>query len=183
MNKKNLFASITACLLIFFIHGCQSGTGEGSGVKASGQRSAAIDYNMDMGGQPWAMDIEEGTLGNDNYRAANWTGSNIQLVFMSLKPGEVIDLEVHDDHDQFFRIEQGEARILMGKTRDDLSYDKRVSDDWSVLVPAGYWHKVENVGTNDLKLYTIYGPPEHQKGTVHKTYNDAEKAHHHEHGQ
>ena len=129
------------------------------------------------------MDIEEGTLGNDNYRAANWTGSNIQLVFMSLKPGEVIDLEVHDDHDQFFRIEQGEARILMGKTRDDLSYDKRVSDDWSVLVPAGYWHKVENVGTNDLKLYTIYGPPEHQKGTVHKTYNDAEKAHHHEHGQ
>ncbi len=100
---------------------------------------------------------------------------------MTLKPGEVIDLEMHEGHDQFIRIEAGEARVLMGKSADDLFFDKKVSDDWAVLVPAGYWHKIENAGTSDLKLYSLYGPPEHGKGTLHETCGEAEEAHHHEH--
>ena len=61
---------------------------------------------------------------------------------------------------------------------DDLSFDKEVSDDWSILVPAGYWHKVENIGTTELKVYTLYGTHEHAKGTLHKTYEEAAEAHH-----
>ncbi len=134
----------------------------------------------DMGKQPWVVNIEETTIINDNYRIATWTGEYLQLVYMSLEPGDNIDLELHNDHDQFIRIEKGKARILMGKTKDNLSFDKEVSDDWAILIPAGYWHEVRNIGNSELKLYTIYGPPEHPKGTINKTYSDAEE-HHHNH--
>jgi mannose-6-phosphate isomerase-like protein (cupin superfamily) len=129
--------------------------------------------NGDMGKSPWVINIEEATVLNNNYRNAKWTGEYMQMVLMSLKPGEIIDLEVHEDHDQFIRIEQGEARILMGKTEDELYYDKKISDDWAAFIPAGYWHKVENTGKSELKLYTIYSPSEHPAGTVRKTYQEA----------
>ena len=101
----------------------------------------------------------------------------MQMVLMSIEPGGVIDLEVHEDHDQFIRIEQGEARIRMGKTEEDLTFDENVTDDWAVFIPAGYWHEVRNTGNTDLKLYTIYAPPEHPSGTLHETYEDAEGYH------
>lgn len=126
------------------------------------------------GGKPWVLDIEKGTIENENYRKVAWTGRYLQMVFMSLKPGEIIDLEVHNDHDQFIRIEQGEGRIRMGKSKDDLTFDEKVSDDWAIFIPAGYWHKVNNTGDKDLKLYTIYAPPEHAAGLIHKTYKDTE---------
>ncbi len=134
---------------------------------------------QDKGKQPWLFDIEEATVENANYRLAVWSGEYMQVVLMSLKPGEIIDLEVHHDHDQFIRVEQGEARILMGETEDDLPFDKIAKDDWAVLIPAGYWHKVENIGDVDLKLYTIYAPPEHAEGILHETYEEAEEYHHH----
>ncbi len=178
MKKRFLSLGCIAVFLVFIITNCQSGTKERSEEKVSGDKpSVSINYNEDLGGQPWVLDIEEATLGNENYRSANWTGKYLQLVFMTLKPGEVIDLEVHDGHDQFIRIEKGEARVLMGKTRETLNFDKNVSDDWSILIPAGYWHKVENTGKTDLKLYTLYGPPEHRKGTMNKTYDEAKAAH------
>ena len=99
------------------------------------------------------------------------------MVLMSLKPGEEIDLEIHRSVDQFIRIEQGEARVRMGKSKDELTFDQRVSDDWAVLIPAGYYHNVRNTGNTELKLYTIYAPPEHPAGTVHKTYREAQQAH------
>jgi len=179
MKNRILFLAIMMTGIMFIISSCRSGTGESTEVKISGEMPvSSINYNEDLGGEPWVLDIEEATLGNDNYRSATWTGKYLQLVFMTLKPGEVIDLEMHDGHDQFIRIEEGEARVLMGKTEDDLSFDKKVSDDWSILIPAGYWHKVENIGSTSLKLYTLYGPPEHQKGTMHKTYKEAVEAHH-----
>ncbi|MBC5992226.1 cupin domain-containing protein [Pontibacter sp. SD6] len=134
----------------------------------------------DMGGKPWALNIEEGTVKNKHYRAAKWTGEHMQMVLMSLKPGEEIDLEVHQNIDQFIRIEQGEARVLMGETKENLTYDKNVSDDWAVFIPAGYYHKIRNTGKTELKLYTIYTPAEHPKGTVHRTYEEA-REHHAEH--
>jgi mannose-6-phosphate isomerase-like protein (cupin superfamily) len=139
---------------------------------------AVNENNGDMGQRPWVLDIEEATIGNDNYRTAKWTGEYMQMVLMSLKPGEIIDLEVHDDHDQFIRIEQGEAVVLMGETRDNLNYERNVSDDWAIFIPAGYWHQVRNTGNADLKLYTIYAPSEHPAGTIQRTYQEAAAQHH-----
>ncbi|MDD4226350.1 MAG: cupin domain-containing protein [Mariniphaga sp.] len=174
MKKGKYLFAMMVIGLAFFVAGCQSGTGE----RTESSEAPAIDYSMDLGGEPWVFDIEEATLGNESYRVANWTGKNMQLVFMTLQPGEIIDLEMHSGHDQFIRIEQGEARVQMGKAEDNLNFDKKVSDDWAILVPAGYWHKVENIGRTDLKVYTLYGPPEHKKGTAHKTYEEAREAHH-----
>jgi mannose-6-phosphate isomerase-like protein (cupin superfamily) len=99
---------------------------------------------------------------------------------MSLKPGEEIDLELHRGHDQFIRIEEGHATVYMGKNQEDLDFEKEVADDWVVMIPAGYWHKVINTGMTDLKLYTLYAPAEHKTGTIHETHDEA-KAHDHEH--
>lgn len=179
MKIKSLLSVSFAVLIVFLTNGCQNSTGERTEVKNTGDKPvASIDYNEDLGGEPWVLDIEEATLGNENYRVTNWTGNNLQLVFMTLKPGEVIDLEMHEGHDQFIRFEQGEAHVMMGKEKDKLSFDRKVSDDWSILVPAGYWHKIENTGSSDLKVYTLYGPPEHAKGTLHKTHKEAAEAHH-----
>jgi mannose-6-phosphate isomerase-like protein (cupin superfamily) len=129
--------------------------------------------------KPMVVDIEEATILNDYYRKELWTGAYMQLVLMSLKPGNIIDLEVHHGHDQFIRIEKGEARVFMGKEKDNLSFEELVEDDWAILIPAGYWHTIENTGDTDLKLYTIYAPAEHPEGTKHKTYEEAKKAHDH----
>ncbi len=123
----------------------------------------------DYGDAPFVVNIEEMTLRNENYRTALWTGKNLQLTLMDIKPGEDIGLEVHNDHDQFLRLEQGEALVQMGDSKDNLSFEEKVSDDFAVFIPAGKWHNVTNTGTASLKVYSIYAPPEHAHGTVHKT--------------
>ena len=136
----------------------------------------------DEGPKPFVTDIEADTLANENYRTTRWTGSNIQMTLMNIEPGHGIGLEVHPDGDQFLRVEAGTARVQMGATEDDLSFDREVSDDWVILVPAGMWHNVTNVGDEPLKIYAIYGPPEHPHGTVHSTKADADADaddHHH----
>ena len=148
---------------------------EGTEKKEKAEPADATDKNAkDKGKQPWVLDIEKDTIANDNYRKVMWTGKYMQMVFMSLKPGEKIDLELHNDHDQFIRIEQGEGRIQMGKSKDNLSFDEKVSHDWALFIPAGYWHKFINIGQKDLKLYSIYAPPVHSAGLVHKNYDDTE---------
>jgi len=182
MKKNLIIINVIAISLVIINWSCVNTTNETSmTADAETEIVHSINYNEDLGGKPWVLDVENATLANDNYRVANWTGQYMQLVFMTLKPGEVIDLEMHDGHDQFIRIEQGEARVLMGETEDNLSFDEMVSDDWAILIPAGYWHKIENVGSTDLKVYTLYGPAEHQMGTIHKTHAEAEEAHDHEH--
>jgi mannose-6-phosphate isomerase-like protein (cupin superfamily) len=117
--------------------------------------------------------IEQATVDNGDFRRVLYTGHNLQLVVMSLNPGEEIGAEVHDDRDQFFRIESGEGVISID------GVDHRVKDDDAVIVPQGARHNVKATGTAPLKLYTIYGPPEHIDGTVHKTCDDAHAAHEH----
>lgn len=176
-KKTTIFISALLMPALFIFAGC----GEQE-VREEAETVFTEEDRVDMGRQPWVLDIEEATIASPDYRNTRWTGEYMQMVFMSLKPGEIIDLEVHNDHDQFIRIEQGEARVLMGKTRDNLDFDKQVSDDWAVLIPAGYWHQVTNTGNVDLKLYTIYAPPEHPEGTNHRTYEEAEEYEHsHEH--
>jgi mannose-6-phosphate isomerase-like protein (cupin superfamily) len=122
----------------------------------------------DHGNQPFITNIETATKENNNYRTALWTGANLQLTLMSIQPGEDIGLEVHDDHDQFLRIEQGEAVVHMGP--DEANLEEMIAkEDDAIFVPAGIWHNVSNQGDVPLKLYSIYAPPEHPHGTVQAT--------------
>lgn len=131
------------------------------------------DHQRDQGPDPYVVNIEQETLDNEKYRATLWTGKNMQLTVMAIAPGDDIGLEVHEDHDQFLRLEQGHGRVQMGPAQDDLAFDREVSDDWIVMVPAGSWHNVTNVGSETLKVYSLYAPPEHLHGTVHGTKEDA----------
>ena len=140
------------------------------------------DRNLnDEGPNPFVTNIEADTLANDNYRTTRWTGSNIQLTLMSIEPGRDIGLEVHDHGDQFLRVEPGRARVQMGPTEDDLNFDREVGDDWAIFVPAGSWHNITNIGDDPLKVYAIYGPPEHPHGTDHATKAEADADEHHHH--
>lgn len=116
-------------------------------------------------------DIEKLTEENQDFRRVLYTGKNLQLVLMTLQPGEEIGEEVHDDRDQFFRIEEGEGVI------DIDGVENAVEDDIAVIVPAGARHNVRNTGDEPLQLYTIYGPPEHQDGVVQATKEEAEARH------
>ena len=133
------------------------------------------------GPNPFVTNIEADTLANDNYRTTRWTGSNIQLTLMSIEPGRDIGLEVHEHGDQFLRVEAGRARVQMGPSEDDLNFDREVGDDWAIFVPAGAWHNITNIGDEPLKVYAIYGPPEHPHGTDHATKAEADADEHHHH--
>jgi mannose-6-phosphate isomerase-like protein (cupin superfamily) len=132
----------------------------------------------DHGPHPHVVDIEQATVENADYRQTLWTGSNLQVTVMAIAPGDDIGLEVHHDHDQFLRVEAGCGRVQMGPAEDDLSFDREVEDDWAILVPAGSWHNVTNIGDEPLKVYSIYAPPEHPHGTVHATKAEADADEH-----
>lgn len=118
-------------------------------------------------------DIERFTKKNKNFRQVLYTGKGIQLVLMALGPGEEIGEEVHAEHDQFFRIEKGNGEVWIDGKR------AKIKNDDAIIVPAGARHNVVNTGKKSLKLYTIYGPPEHRDGVVHATKVDAEAAEEH----
>jgi mannose-6-phosphate isomerase-like protein (cupin superfamily) len=121
----------------------------------------------------FVADIEERTEENSDFRRVLYTGKNLQLVLMAIQPGDEIGEEVHDDRDQFFRIEEGE-----GEVRIDGNVSKIEGDD-AIIVPAGARHNIVNTGDEPLRLYTLYAPPEHRDGTVHKTKADADASDEH----
>ena len=118
--------------------------------------------------------IETLTIDNSDFRRVLYTGKHLQLVLMTLQPGEEIGSEVHDGIDQFFRFEEGEGVV------DIDGVENRVEDGSGVIVPSGARHNVRNTGSAPLKLYTIYGPPEHKDQVVQATKEEAEKRHHDE---
>jgi mannose-6-phosphate isomerase-like protein (cupin superfamily) len=121
--------------------------------------------------------IEDLTLNNTYFRKVLFTGKYAQLVVMCLQQGEEIGSEVHQTVDQFFRIEEGEAKFVFNGSEEHIA---RSSD--AVVVPAGTFHNVINISKKgQLKLYTVYSPPNHPDGTVHKTKAEAEEAEKHEH--
>lgn len=132
----------------------------------------------DHGPHPYVVNIEDETLSNTNYRTTLWTGKHMQMTVMAIAPGDDIGLEVHEDHDQFLRVEQGRGRVQMGPAEDRLEFDEEVGDDWVILVPAGSWHNVTNIGDEPLKVYSIYAPPEHEHGTVHATKAESDADEH-----
>lgn len=133
----------------------------------------------DYGPEPFVVNIEEATKQNTNFRTALWTGEYLQLTLMSIQAGDDIGLEIHTDHDQFIRIEEGEGIVKMGDRKDHLDFQAKVYDDYAIFIPAGKWHNLINTGCKPLKLYSIYAPPEHPRGTVHETKEDAERDHGH----
>ncbi len=120
----------------------------------------------------WIGDITRETLDNETFRTVVFTGEHLQLTVMSIEPGGEIGEEVHEDRDQFLRIEGGSARVMLGEDTQE------VQDDWAVVVPAGVRHNVVNTGEGPLKVYSLYAPPEHPDGTVHRTKADADAAEH-----
>ncbi len=113
--------------------------------------------------------IEELTLSNNNFRKVIYTGQHTQLVLMSLLPNEEIGMEVHEITDQFLRIEKGEGKVIMNKE------EYLIKDGSAILVPAGTQHNIINTSSvNPIKLYTVYSPPHHKDGTIHKTKQEAE---------
>ena len=112
--------------------------------------------------------IEELTLANSNFRQVLFTGLHSQLVLMSLLPKEEIGMEVHSNVDQFFRVEKGQGKVIMN------GEESVISDGIAIVVPAGTQHNLINTSeTESLKLYTIYTPPQHKDGTIHKTKAEA----------
>lgn len=132
----------------------------------------------DYGPYPLVINIDKATKQNNTYRTALWTGEHLQVTLMSINAGEDIGLEIHPCLDQFLRIEQGQGLVKMGKNKDNLEFQRRVADDYAIIIPAGTWHNLINTGNIPLKLYSIYAPPQHPKGTVHKTKADAVAAEH-----
>ena len=126
----------------------------------------------------WVGNIEDITTRNETFRTVVYTGQHTQLTVMRLAPGEDIGLESHPHLDQFLRLEQGRARVEFGPAEDSIEETHEVEDDWAFIVPAGVWHNVVNIGDTDVRLYSLYSPPEHPDGTVHRTKAEAEAAEH-----
>lgn len=132
----------------------------------------------DYGGEPLIFNIDHATKTNRNFRTAIWTGSNMQLTLMSIPVGGSIGIEMHEKVDQFIRIESGHAKVMTGKCQNSLGEGQFVDSNYAIIIPAGTWHNIVNVGNCPLKLYSIYAPPQHPFGTVHKTKSDAEHTEH-----
>lgn len=127
----------------------------------------------DFGPEPFVININAAARRNNSFRRALWTGRQLQVTLMSIDPGDEIGLEIHPNTDQFLRIEQGQGFIMMGRNRDRLDYRRNVNINSAIMIPAGTWHNLINTGMRPLKLYSIYAPPQHPRGTVHNTRAEA----------
>jgi mannose-6-phosphate isomerase-like protein (cupin superfamily) len=121
----------------------------------------------------YVVNIEELTEANKDFRQVLYTGQNLQLVLMSLKPGQDIGAETHATHDQFFRVEKGKGKIVI----DGVS--QKLKSGAGIVVPAGALHNLINTGDKPMKIYTIYGPPNHRDQLVQKTKAEAQASSEH----
>lgn len=131
------------------------------------------EYIKDYGPEPFVINIEEATRQNNNFRTALWTGQHLQITLMNINVGESIGLESHPNLDQFIRIEQGVGLVQMGDNKNNLNFERIAYNNYAIVIPAGKWHNLTNIGNIPIKLYSIYAPPNHPKGTVHVTKEDA----------
>lgn len=127
----------------------------------------------DRGSEPLVVNIQCATQNNTNFRTALWTGQHLQLTLMCIPVGSDIGVELHEDVDQFIRIESGCALVKTGCSQNALTKQQRVDGSYALIIPAGTWHNIVNVGNAPLKLYSVYAPPKHPFGTVHRSKSDA----------
>ena len=180
-NMKTKSILSTALLLFgLLIISCNRNSSQSSCCADSGTTKAIADVVLkDYGAEPTVLDIDAYTISNDNFRTALWTGTFLQVTLMSIPVGGEVGLEQHPGTDQFLRIEDGQANVLMGDSKESLTFNKMAEKDFAIFVPAGKWHNIINTGDTPLKLYSIYSPVEHPHGTIHKTFEEAEEAEHH----
>lgn len=131
----------------------------------------------DYGPNPYVTNIEQMAIRNQNFRTAIWTGEHMQATLMCIPPCGEIGLEIHPSTDQFIRIEQGCAIVIIGKSKNYMDFGQNMSKNDAVFIPAGNWHNIMNVGKQVLKVSVIYTPPNHPKGTIHCTKEDTENSH------
>lgn len=139
---------------------------------------AIVRPSQDRGPEPQVFNITQATMQNSFYRSTFWTGKHLQLTLMSIPPGGEIGLESHPNLDQFIRIESGRGLVMMGRDRDRLDLRRPAGPNIAIIIPAGTWHNLVNTGRTPLKLYSIYAPPQHRRGTVHRTREEAEAEEH-----
>ena len=142
-------------------------------------RYTATPCINDYGGEPLVVNIDSFAKANTDFRRALWTGGHLQVTLMSIPVGGDIGIEMHSCVDQFIRIENGCAIVMMGKDKEILNYRQKVNGNYAVIIPAGTWHNILNIGSTPLKLYSIYAPPQHPFVTVHKTKSEAERSDNH----
>ena len=135
---------------------------------------SAANRIKDIGPQPQSFDIERATKENQNYRSVAWSGRYLQVTLMSIPVGGDIGLEAHPETDQFLRLDAGSGKVQMGSAKDKLTFEKDVADGWCILVPAGTWHNITNIGTTPMQVYAIYAPAHHTPGKVQTTAASAE---------
>ena len=132
----------------------------------------------DYGGEPFLFNLHHAAVMNENFRTTLWTGRDLQLTLMSIPVCGEIGVEMHSDVDQLIRIESGRAKVYMGSCPRSLQEQACVEAGDAILIPAGTWHNIVNAGRRPLKLYSVYAPPQHPVGTVHRTKADADRAGH-----
>ena len=131
---------------------------------------------INTGDKPTLLNIRDVSRANTYYRREIWTGEHLQLTVMSIPVGGEVGLELHTDNDQFIGVEFGVASVYFGATKQGVKFVGNVNPNYAVIVPAGTWHNIINEGNVPLKLYSVYAPPHHPKGTVHKTKFDSDLA-------
>lgn len=138
-----------------------------------------IPYNCDtkntLTPRPYITNIEQKSMQNANFRTAIWTGRHAQMTLMCIPMCSDIGLEMHPETDQIIRIEQGMALVKMGQSKNELHFQFEVYKDDAIFVPAGTWHNVINIGRTPLRVSSVYAPPHHLAGTVHRTKAEAEE--------
>ena len=130
----------------------------------------------DLGAKPSLINIHTETICNTNFRKAIWTGEHLQITIMSIPVGGEIGLEMHDDLDQFLKIESGCADVYMGDTKQNVKFVGKANANYAITIPSGTWHNVINACSCPLKIYSIYAPPQHPFGTVHERKLDSDLA-------
>lgn len=115
------------------------------------------------------INIHKESLLNKNFRKEIWTGKHLQVTVMSIPPKSEIGIELHNNLDQFIRIESGIASLYLGRTKKDIKFAGNANFNDAILIPAGTWHNILNRQNRALKLYSIYAPPNHPIGTIHKS--------------
>lgn len=131
----------------------------------------------DIGPLPYVTSIDNKAMENRYFRSAVWTGELMQMTVMCIPVGGDIGAEMHDDVEQFIRVEAGSALVKIGKDKNSMNQSQCMYRGDGIFVPKGTWHNIYNMGEYPLKLSSIYSPVQHPKGTIHETKKDSEEAH------
>ena len=133
-----------------------------------------MEKNKERDKKPTLLNLRSEVATNQNFRKEIWTGEYLQVTVMTIPVGGEIGLEMHDDLDQFIRVESGCAAVYMGKTKQDVKLVGQINSNYALVIPAGTWHNVINSCSCPLKVYSVYAPPQHPFGTIHKTKLDSD---------